>query len=249
MLTRAAMTLAAVAALAACTAHAEPLAQPGAEVTLAADPAPASSTAGTEVATEPVATEPAPSPVPGPFTFAVVGDSLSVGNSPYFEEGEVGDLSWVAYAQGDGADFIGGTAVVGATSWWQLERAKLLPDEVLGADVLVMALGTNDMSATARFDATIEALTGIADLWTDADRVLVLAVPPRLHELAATTTEFNMFLQNLAAEHDWEYVDAASAVREGEEWAAGMTGDGIHYTRAAIPLVGAYVGEALRGER
>lgn len=176
----------------------------------------------------------------GPVTFAVVGDSLSLGNSPDFDGGVAGNLSWVYWAQGDDATFVGGTAEVGAASWSQARRA--VP---IDADVLVMALGTNDMSADASFAATAEALTQIAAT-VGAPRVLVLSVPPRRYEGEPSTVEFNGWLRGLAAEHDWQFVDAARVVRDGDTWADGMTGDGIHYSNEAIPLVGAYVGFALR---
>ena|GEM_PF-7000707 len=179
----------------------------------------------------------------GVVTFAVVGDSLSLGDSWDFENGVAGELSWVSHAEDEAADFVGGTAVVGAPSWVQAQRA--LPVE---ADALVLALGTNDMSADLGFTATAEALVSIVET-VGAPRVLLLAVPPRTYERAVTTTQFNGWLQGLAAEHDWEFVDAPAPVRDGEAWAPGMTTDGIHYTRAAVALVGAYVGEALRGER
>ncbi|WP_062379482.1 SGNH/GDSL hydrolase family protein [Demequina pelophila] len=237
--------LAAALTLGACTAAPVPAvtaaasagAQPAAAPVATASPEPVST----------VGTVPAAATVTLPLTFAVVGDSLSLGNSPDFEHGVTGELSWVHHARGDGAVFVGGTAVEGAPSWTQADRAALLEEDVLAADVLVMALGTNDMSADVGAARTYEALADIAATF-DAERVLVLAVPPRRYEIDPTTTEFNAGLQSLAAEMDWEYVDAPAPVRDGDAWADGMTGDGIHYTRAAIPLVGAAVGAALRGE-
>ncbi|WP_162197270.1 SGNH/GDSL hydrolase family protein [Demequina pelophila] len=180
---------------------------------------------------------------------AVVGDSLSAGFSRDFSAGDIDGSSWVPYAlggggggdgDGDGVSFAGGTAVPGATAPQQLARA-----EPVDADVLVLALGTNDLAWRLPFEETAGALVDIAAT-VGAPRVMLLAIPPIEPEISPTTPVYNRQLRRLAADRGWEFVDAPAPVRDGDAWAPGATTDGVHYTLESARLVGATVGDAIR---
>ncbi len=176
-----------------------------------------------------------------PLRLAVVGDSLSVGLSPDFTAEDLDESSYVYWALGDDVVLAGGTAEPGATSLQQRDRAR-----AVAADVLVLALGTNDLAWGLSFDETAAALVDIEGI-VGAPRVLLLSIPPLEPELGPTTPVFNRRLRRLAADQGWEFVDAAAAVRDGDAWAAGMTTDGVHYTVEAARAVGEALGAALRG--
>ena len=175
-----------------------------------------------------------------PLRVAVVGDSLSFGDSTAFAQDGLGPGSFVFWALGDDAVLAGGTAVPGATSVEQ--AARVTPVE---ADALILALGTNDLWRGLPFARTAEALTQIAAA-VPAPRVVLLSVPPMDEDFRQDTAGFNRQLRRLAGEQGWEFVDAAAAVRDGDAWAAGATSDGVHYTESGARAVGARLGEALR---
>ncbi|WP_296664628.1 SGNH/GDSL hydrolase family protein [Demequina sp.] len=174
-----------------------------------------------------------------PLRVAVVGDSLSYGTSAAFTPDGLDESSYVWWALGDDAVLAGGTAVPGATSLDQRERAG-----AVDADVLILALGTNDLAWGIAFDQTSQALRDIAAV-VGAPRVLLLAIPPLDPEIDPTTPVYNRQLRRLADAEGWTYVDAPAGAREGDGWAAGMTGDGVHYTVAGARIVGEAVAAAL----
>lgn len=176
----------------------------------------------------------------GVLHVAVVGDSLSFGNSTSFTADGLGDESYVRWAFTDGIGLAGGTAVPGATSVQQ--AARVVP---VDADALVLALGTNDLAWGLPFEETSGALAQIAAT-VGAPRVLLLSIPPLDYGQEVDVAGFNRRLEALAAEQGWEYVDATAPVREGDGWAPGMTTDGVHYTVEAARAVGESLREALR---
>ena len=177
----------------------------------------------------------------GVMHVAVVGDSLSFGNSTSFTADGLGDESYVRWAFTDGIGLAGGTAVPGATSVQQAER--VVP---VDADALVLALGTNDVAWGLPFAQTAGALEEIAAT-VGAPRVLLLSIPPLDYGQEVDVAGFNRRLEALAADQGWEFVDATAPVREGDGWAPGMTIDGVHYTVDAARAVGEKLREALRG--
>ncbi|MDN4484160.1 SGNH/GDSL hydrolase family protein [Demequina lignilytica] len=189
---------------------------------------------------DPGGATPGPSAASSPLRVAVVGDSLSFGDSSVFTQEGLGEGSYLFWALGDDALLAGGTAVPGATSLHQLERVT--PVE---ADVLILALGTNDLAWGLPFEETASALVSIAGV-VDAPRVLLLSIPPISDDYGLDTTAYNRQLRALAGEQGWEWVDAAAAIREGAAWAPGATDDGVHYTVEAARKVGEAVGKALR---
>lgn len=183
---------------------------------------------------------PDPTRASSPLRVAVVGDSLSFGDSATFTQDGLGEESYLRWALGDDAVLAGGTAVPGATSLHQVERA-----EPVAADVLILALGTNDLAWGLPFEDSEAALTQIVAT-VGVERVLLLSIPPVDPAYGLDATAYNRQLRRLAHDQDWEWVDATAAVRDGRDWAPGMTSDGIHYTVAGAQAVGAAVGDALR---
>ena len=74
-------------------------------------------------------------------TFAAVGDSITVADSPDFMGGDLGDGSWATYVEGAGFGFAGGWAEWGATTGRMAEQVASYD-----ADVLVVLAGTNDVA-------------------------------------------------------------------------------------------------------
>lgn len=164
---------------------------------------------------------------------AAIGDSVTQGDSPDFSKGRVGSLSWVKYATaGNGVRFAGGWAVHGATSGMMLQQAT-----PLASDVLVVLLGTNDTGQDVPFSESASNIEAIAAK-VGAPRVIISTIPPRNADPGIVPT-YNQQLQQLAAAQHWEFVDAMAGVRSGDQYAAGMTVDGIHPTRQAAQIIGA----------
>ncbi|WP_143058948.1 SGNH/GDSL hydrolase family protein [Demequina mangrovi] len=172
-----------------------------------------------------------------------VGDSLMFGDSTSFTAEGLGQGSFLWWALGDEARLAGGTAVPGATSVEQRDRVRAA-EPVPDADVLVLALGTNDLAVGLPFARTSEALIEIAAL-VDAPRTLLLTVPPIDLGGPVATAPLNARLAALAEAQGWELVDAPAAVRDGDGWADGMTPDGVHYTSDGARVVGEALGAAL----
>ena len=175
----------------------------------------------------------APSPTATPtaqaVTFAAVGDSITVGDSPDFNSGKFGPLSWPSLAP-PGTKFAGGWAVSGATTAAMASAVKPAP-----ADVLVVIAGTNDLINGVPF---VESAANLQTIVTTvgAKRVVVSSVPP-LDVDPAASTDYNAQLQALAAREGWAFVDAMAGVRDGEVYAEGMTADGIHPTAAGVKMI------------
>lgn len=187
-----------------------------------------------------VTAAPDPGAASSALRVAVVGDSLSFGDSAVFTQEGLGEGSYLFWALGDDAVLAGGTAVPGATSLHQLERVTPVV-----ADVLILALGTNDLAWGIPFEETASALVEIAGV-IEAPRVLLLSIPPLSDGYGLDTAAYNRRLRALAEGHGWEWVDAAAAIREDDGWAPDATDDGVHYTRSAARAVGEEVGRALR---
>ena len=172
-----------------------------------------------------------PSSEPKVVRFAAVGDSITQGNSPNFSAGLTGSLSWVTYARSPLDLFAGGWAAGGATT------ARMAANvEPVKADVLVVIAGTNDLAQGVPFAVTASNIEHIVET-VGAPRVVVSAIPPR-NSAQAETAAFNASLKAFVLAHQWEWVDAPAGVREGEQYAAGMSLDGIHPTEAGAQALG-----------
>ena len=177
-----------------------------------------------------------------PLTLAVVGDSISEADSRDFSAGLLGRASWVSHAVGDGIRFAGGWAVSGALTSQMARGAQ--PVE---ADVLVMLAGTNDVYRGLPFATCAVNLRSIAET-VGAGRVVVSTIPPIDFE-PALVTAYNQQLQDFAAASGWEFVDAMAGIRRGEQFAEGMSMDGVHPTVLAAETIGAAVRAYLLGGR
>lgn len=172
-----------------------------------------------------------PSTEPKAVRFAAVGDSITQGNSPDFSVGLTGSLSWVTYARSPLDLFAGGWAAGGATT--ARMAANVAP---VKADVLVVIAGTNDLAQGVPFSVTASNIESIVAT-VGAPRVVVSAIPPRDSAQAATAA-FNASLKEFVLAHRWEWVDAPAGVRQGEQYAAGMSLDGIHPSQAGAEALG-----------
>ncbi|MCA5922786.1 SGNH/GDSL hydrolase family protein [Curtobacterium oceanosedimentum] len=191
------------------------------------------------------ASKPAAGSVPGPIPtfasddeevvgFAVVGDSVTAANSPSLDTGVAGDGSWAFYADGDGADLVGGWAEGGATTEAMDTNVKKYD-----ADVLVVLAGTNDTGLAVPFDETAANLQRIVKK-AGISKVIVSSIPPRDSDIDLPV-DYNDQLRNLATDKGWIFVDAAAALRSDDRYKDGYTADGIH----PAPRGAKALGEAL----
>jgi hypothetical protein len=79
-----------------------------------------------------------------------------------------------------------------------------------------------------------------------APRVVLSSIPPRDDDPQVAVT-FNAGLQRLAAQHQWTFVDPMAAVRDGDTFRDGLTGDGVHPTPEGARLIGQAMRQALVG--
>lgn len=179
-------------------------------------------------------------PTAGPrvIRFAAVGDSITQGNSPDFSVGLTGTLSWVTYARSSLDLFVGGWAAGGATTARMAENV-----EPVKADVLVIIAGTNDLAEGVPFDVTASNLERIVAT-VGAPRVVVSAIPPR-NSVQAATVVFNASLKVFVLAHQWEWADAPAGVRDGDQYAPGMSLDGVHPSEAAAEALGRALAAAM----
>ncbi|MFJ4297484.1 SGNH/GDSL hydrolase family protein [Curtobacterium sp. NPDC089689] len=156
-----------------------------------------------------------------PLRVAVVGDSLSAGRSRFLGNG-LDDEAWMAYADGDGIEYVGGWARSGATPDEMAEAVQPID----AVDVLVVLAGTNAVRTgrtmaqeTAAYERIVEVIR--------PKRVLVSSIPPyRAHAAAALV--YGKELRNVVAERGWTWVDPWAAARDGDDWAPGFSTDGTH---------------------
>jgi len=165
-----------------------------------------------------------------PRTVAVVGDSNTEVDSPDFASGDIGTGSWVHTLLSQGGYAVaGGWADGGTTSIAQAEGLTPVPDP----DVLLVMTGTNDLGLGLPFEQTATSLQAMADK-APADRVVLLAIPPRDAETDPSSADFNASLQQLAADRGWDFFDGLQFLRApGGGFVDGMTSDGVHLTREA----------------
>lgn len=172
---------------------------------------------------------------------AVVGDSNTEMSSPDFAAGEIGEDSWVSTVLSAGYRFAGGWAVAGSTSVQQAEGLE----DVAGADVLLVMTGTNDLAQGVSFEETAPSLETIVAK-APAERVVMLAIPPRDQGTTPSSSEFNDKLKGLAEDHGWEYFDGLEFLRSPEGgFVDGATVDGVHLTPEAQEEFGETVVEYL----
>jgi lysophospholipase L1-like esterase len=165
------------------------------------------------------------------MTIAVVGDRVTSWRPPDDRE-----TSWASYVIGDGVRL--------SRSWVDRDaRARDLADEVdrSDADVLVVLVGTNDLTLGAAPDDIELGLTRIAAA-AGVDDVLVSSIPPIDH-LAQKTADYNVLLSRIAYRHGWSFVDAgASVVRPDCTYRHDLTTDGIRPSAEGARTIG----EAIR---
>lgn len=176
-------------------------------------------------------------------TFMVAGDSITAAGSHTVAAGQVGEASWVNYVNTPGAPatlaWTGGWALGGAQSG---DMAAALHHG--RADALVILAGTNDLAHGTSHARIAENLLKITRI-VQAPMVLLSSVPPR-DDAVAETLSYNGFLQTLAAERGWAFVDAAAGLRsDANTFAPGLSDDGVHPNVKGARILGAAIGQAL----
>jgi lysophospholipase L1-like esterase len=178
----------------------------------------------------------------GTITVVVVGDSITEMDSPDFDNGDIGQGSWAAYADGQGVRILGGWAHAGATT---ADMLNGLANRSLGADVLVLLAGNNDIDrdvSTATIETQLELLAGKVH----ARRVVLSTVAPENALAAAAVADLNSRLPALARAHGWQMVDPMSAISDGHgHYLPGMTRDGVHPSPPAARAIGQALHRAL----
>lgn len=186
-------------------------------------------------ASTPAATRSA-TPTAKVITVAAVGDSITEGNSQDFNNGRLGTLSWPS-ALPDGKQFVGGWAKKSATTQVMLDNVK-----PVAADVLVVIAGTNDLGKV-EFE-TSAANIGAIVAKVGAKRAIISAIPP-YDPSPEKAVSYNIQLVAFAKAQGWTFVDAMAGVRNGDRYAPGMTGDGVHPTQAAVDLISKELNKAI----
>ncbi|MFF0942681.1 SGNH/GDSL hydrolase family protein [Kocuria sp. CPCC 205300] len=174
--------------------------------------------------------------------FAAVGDSITEANSPDIVERRVGNASWVSYAESKSTRYAGGWADGGA----QTKAMRENFEAVSNADVLVVLAGANDVANDVPFDETTSNISAIVDE-AGTERVIVSSIPPQSKD-PARVVEFNDRLEDFARDNGWEWVDASAELRDGDDFADGMSEDGVHPTQKGAKVLGDVLQEAIAGK-
>ncbi len=171
---------------------------------------------------------------------AAVGDSITAGDSPDLAGGVAGTESWVSHASDDDIEFVGGWAEWGAST----EIMAAAVRDPIDADVLVLLGGTNDLGWVPHAE-TAENLSLIAER-ADVEAVVISSIPPLDLFQGAGTQDLNTFLMHYAESQGWNWVDAAEGLREGSDFAPGMSYDGVHLSEQGAGVLGRAIADAVR---
>jgi lysophospholipase L1-like esterase len=168
-----------------------------------------------------------------------VGDSITEANSPDFDSGDIGSVSWAWYTSLAPVRVLGGWAHAGATTADMLVGvSELRADSTLpSADVLVLMAGSNDVDAGVPFADSADHLRAIVQD-VGISRVVLSTIPPE-DAVSDDVRAFNAQLPALARSEGWQLVDPMTGIRDdGGHYARGMTDDGVHPTARAARLIG-----------
>ncbi|MGY1784018.1 SGNH/GDSL hydrolase family protein [Geodermatophilus sp. SYSU D00698] len=168
---------------------------------------------------------------PDEVVLVVVGDSLTAGTQPLADGRVEGEGSWVPAALGAPVKLGGGWAVPGATT------ADLRTGvQKVDGDVLVVMAGTNDIARGVDWAASRDNVLTITRTLR-IDTVVVSAIPPGPGRPEAAT-DYNDRLYQVAVEQGWTFVDPWEMARQGEQWVAGASVDGVHPVQEVADEVG-----------
>jgi lysophospholipase L1-like esterase len=185
----------------------------------------------------------------------VYGDSLTVADSPSFQDGETGPQSWVHHLGAHGMRMTGGSGRWGATAD-DIESQHL--QQGAPADLLVLFLGTNDLAASGpvegdgllgphqRFVRTLERI--VARQGYPPERVVVVAVGPRDGGAAAPVEQWNRLTAQAVADRNWHLVDPWPTLRTADNRFADstLTTDGLHLDTPGARQLAAGMAAGLR---
>lgn len=174
-------------------------------------------------------------------TISVVGDSNTEVDSDDFAGGRIGDASWVSQLLGGGFVFRGGWADGGTTSATQADNLTQLEP----ADITLIMTGTNDLAQGVPWEDTAANIDRIIAK-APADRVVLLAIPPRDVETDPTSEQHNTDLQAFAQDRGYEYFDGLTFLRSPDGgFVDGVSSDGVHLNREAQARYGQIIREHL----
>ena len=186
--------------------------------------------------------EPTPVPTPvvtetpaPPTALVVVGDSLATGDGNDGTPEDPG--SWRMHLAGN-VDVVDGWWRNGATTKTMADNLPLTR-----GDVLIVMGGTNDVAQGIPLRETRESIERIMQK-VAADDVILCAIPPFDRE-AEKAAKLNDELQELAADSGWAWVDPWEFFRDGDEWTADASHDGVHPSEPVYRSVGLVISEAI----
>lgn len=166
--------------------------------------------------------------------FAVIGDSIT---------------AWVGKEEGSWTSHVGTDGILFSGNGWARNGAPLalMDDNTprLGADVLVILAGTNDLRSTVPFGDRLGIIDSIVRKAGVAD-VVISAIPP-FDPKPSLATEWNAALETYAADAGHAFVDPWVELRtRGGSYLADATLDGVHPTpdaaeQAAGPMRAAII--------
>ncbi len=194
---------------------------------------------GMAACTKPDPVEPPSSTHPEAVGLVAVGDSITAADSPDFSAGELGAESWVTYVVDDDVTLVGGWAAWGATTGEMAQNV-----DCVGADVLVVMAGTNDVALGTPFTEAAENIAQIVAI-DGASEVIIAGIPPIDHA-PENAARFNASLREHASQRGWHWVDAGTSVRtNANKFAPGMASDGVHPTAAGAKRLGESIAAAI----
>lgn len=184
---------------------------------------------------------PTPSPTPvvtetpaPPTAVVVVGDSLAAGDGNDSTPADPG--SWRMHLTGN----------IEVDGWWRNgATVKSMADNLplTRGDVLLVMGGTNDVAQGVSRRETMRSIERIVQK-VAAEDVILCAIPPYSDDTKRAES-LNEDLQELAAESGWAWVDPWEFFRDGDDWAAAATTDGMHPTEPVYRSVGLVLSEAI----
>jgi len=174
-----------------------------------------------------------------PARVAIVGDSLTAGGARTIPAMGLDQDTWMTYAQGNGVTWVGGWAMGGATVQTMAQNARPIPR----VDVLVLMAGTNDVRHHVTFAQSASSYVSIVTT-IHPRHVIIGAIPPYDADPMAAAA-YAKQLKAFARAKGWGYTDPWHFARDGQNYAAGVSNDGIHPMTGGYRIIGHEYREAI----
>jgi lysophospholipase L1-like esterase len=191
-----------------------------------------------------------PKRVGGAVSAVALGDSITAGSSQPGKGQEAAD-SWFGRLVCDAHPPVGygyNAGVPGDRTGGMLDRFDSNVRDRHPGTVFVLG-GTNDVTFGPGVDGAIANLGHIIDrAQADHIRVVLGTVPPRDEDqFDARTIDLDDRIRKLAVERHVILVDFYAALAQGDDYAPGLTKDGVHPNAKGAELMAAAVRKALVG--